>query len=94
MCKAFCVLEEIAKDVVMGMALAGLDDDNLWNDLELTDVEELSFNSFHLLHLKFELEVNFSNYRFRHGPSFCFSFCFYHMFIPTSVVVFIIISSA
>ena len=44
--KAFCVLEEFAKDVDVGMALAGLDDDNLWNDLELTDVEDVSLIYF------------------------------------------------
>lgn len=44
--KTFCVLEEFAKDVDMGMALAGLGDDNLWNDLELTNVEDVSLIYF------------------------------------------------
>jgi len=42
MCKAFSVLEELATDVNMDSAV--LDDEDLWDDLEATDLDDVSFN--------------------------------------------------
>jgi len=42
MCKAFSVLEELATDVNMDSAI--LDDEDLWDDLEATDLDDVSFN--------------------------------------------------